>query len=574
MYKELTTPSARHGKDAAINNHAPAALRLPTIAAAEWYFPAGVALLLLLITAIPWAYAWLSTPPDKQFMGILLNVPDHIQYFSWMRELATANLSANKLTPEPNAPVFFNLLWWGMARAGTLLGVDYAGMFQVLRWVATLICLPLIYLMVAWFLEPKLWRRTAFLVIVLGGGLGWLLVVGKYTVMAGKLLWPLDLYVVEPNTFFAILASPHFVGALIYIGVFDLFLRGLVLRQWRYPVLAGLLALFLGWQHAYDLLIVYAVIGVWTLLVWLQEKRFPTFAVLACVIVGAISVTPAIYSVLLTSLDPLWAEVLAQFANAGVFTPPLYRLPILLGIPFVIALYEAIRQHPWRVAALPQPLLLLQGWFWIYFLLVYLRTDYQIHMLNGWQIPIGILATLTLFTRIVPWLKQHLGGAWGNRLVRWAPLLLILAIIPTNLYLYMWRISELRRHDAPYYLHVDEVQALTWLRDNAAPSSVVMAPLKFGQYVPALAGTHAFIAHWAQTVDYYGKQELVAEYYNVETPTEDRTRILDEYSVDYVVFDRETEQLDATQVADSAKLVYESPDQAVQVYAVGAVAQE
>ena len=42
---------------------------------------------IVIVTSIPFAYAYLTTPPDKQFMGIMVNVPDHAQYFSWMREL-------------------------------------------------------------------------------------------------------------------------------------------------------------------------------------------------------------------------------------------------------------------------------------------------------------------------------------------------------------------------------------------------------------------------------------------------------------------------------------------------------
>jgi hypothetical protein len=68
----------------------------------EWRFVIVTIIVVLVVTSIPYIYAYLSTPADKQFMGILLNVPDHAQYFSWMRELTYANLAANKLTPEPN----------------------------------------------------------------------------------------------------------------------------------------------------------------------------------------------------------------------------------------------------------------------------------------------------------------------------------------------------------------------------------------------------------------------------------------------------------------------------------------
>ena len=50
----------------------------------------------LLVTSIPYVYAYLSTPADKSFMGIMLDVPDHAQYFS---------LDARANHPEPGIAI-------------------------------------------------------------------------------------------------------------------------------------------------------------------------------------------------------------------------------------------------------------------------------------------------------------------------------------------------------------------------------------------------------------------------------------------------------------------------------------
>src|SRR5436309_13016887 len=87
----------------------------------DWRFVSVTLLVVLALTSLPYLFAYATTPPDKQFMGILLDVPDHVQYFSWMRELSHAPLAANKLTPEPNRAIFFNLLWWGLGHLGAAL---------------------------------------------------------------------------------------------------------------------------------------------------------------------------------------------------------------------------------------------------------------------------------------------------------------------------------------------------------------------------------------------------------------------------------------------------------------------
>jgi len=504
----------------------------------EWFFVFATALIVLIVTTLPYLYGYWSAPADKQFMGVIYNVSDHMQYFSWFREFSHANLAANKLTPEPNKPIFFNLLWWGMARIGGVLGIGYAGMYQMLRWVATILFLLLLYRMLSWFFADRLHRITAFLLVLFGAGFGWVLIVMKYTVTRGELIWPLDVYVAEPNTFFSILGSPHFIAAALYMFVFDLVLRGQAKHQLRYAVYAGLFALFMGWQHAYDLLIVYGVLGAYTFLVWWRDRRPPMYLIWSCIIVGVLSVWPALYSVLLTSLDPLWKEVLKQFANAGVYTPPLYRLPVLLGLPFLLALYTAIRQNPLQLQGVSDNDLFVRGWFWISFVLVYLPVDYQIHMLNGWQVPIAILATRGIFGYLAPALAQRRRLTQASA-QRWA--IVVAAVVIgfsslTNLYLFAWRFYDLSRYDYPYYLHRDEVAALRWLEENARPEDVVLSSLELGQYVPAETGAHAFLAHWAQTVDYYGKEAAVMRFFNEDATPRERKKIIEDFSVDYIIW--------------------------------------
>ena len=171
----------------------------------------------------------------------------------------------------------------------------------------------------------------------------------KYTLTRGVLLSPLDVYIAEGNTFLDILGYPHFIAAALYILVFDLFLRGERNYRWIYPVLAGLFALFLGWQHAYDLISIYGVLAAYAVLRLLRDKRLSRYIFLGCLMIGMISCWPAIYSVWLTTVDPLWKKVLAQFANAGVYTPNLLHLPILLGPAFLLAIFTILRDNPLRL---------------------------------------------------------------------------------------------------------------------------------------------------------------------------------------------------------------------------------
>ncbi|MDW8068661.1 MAG: hypothetical protein RML46_07100 [Anaerolineae bacterium] len=540
-------------------------IRLP-VTRSELVFVALVTAIVLALGGLPYVYGYLSAPPDRVFMGIALGTPDTNQYFAWMRAFTRSVLIPNTLTPEPNEAAFFNLLWW-LAAQGLRLGLSHIAVFHILRVLIGAAFLFTAYLLCAFFLPDLRWRRTAFLIIAVGAGLGWVWVVGKY--LTGRLPYPLDVYIVEPNSFLALMAFPHFsLAAGLMFAIWVLMVLGYERRKWRYPLAAAALSFILGWSHAYDLMLIYAVVGVFTLVVWARDGWSPHL-LLYPLVLGLLSCAPALYSVYLTSAFPLWREVLAQFVNADAWTPNPFRLLIVMGIPFWLALFTFDGLVPLRERPLRE--LFLKTWFIVNFFVAYLPVSYQIHYLNGWQAPIAILATVGLYRRVIPWLErwwgnphptpaafggapsplqtegQERGGgsgkAAGGGVRKIVPALLLLVVIPTNLYLLAWRFVDLARHRPPYYLHRDEVAALRWLEANTSPDDVVLSGLDVGQYIPSVSGNRAFLAHWTMTVRFYEKQDRVAAFFNPSTPDEGRRDTLCRFGVRYVLYGTEERAL-------------------------------
>jgi len=519
--------------------------KAPTISRQEWRWVGGISLFVLTLTSLPYLYGYLSSPSNKQFMGLMLNIPDHGQYLSWWRSFQSSILVPNKLTPEPNDPLFFNLLWWALAQVSRWTGLGYASVFQAFRWLAGGSFLWALYRLIAQLLTEVRQRKTAFLLITFSSGLGWILVGLKYTLTHGELLYPLDVYVAEGNSFLCILAFPHFSLALTFISlIFEYVWRGWKEARTRYMVIAGLLCLLLGWMHTYDLLIIYGVIGAFGLLVWLVLPPRPTMSSLTIkqtfpwqlfwggVIVVVLSFSGAVYSVILTTVDPLWEEVLDQFSNAGVFSPSPPHMVILFGPPLLLAIGSWIglaRKKEWS-----EENLFIMGWFLVGALLNYIPTDFQIHMLNSWQIPMMLLVTKGLYDFIVPALANW-KSPLGKSASRWIVAVFVIAVLPTNVYLFTWRFTDLSRHDYPFYLHQDDTAALDWLQENTSTDDIVLSSLTLGQYIPALSGNTAFLAHWAQTVDFYDKEQRVARFFDASTPDQERAQTLRTFEVDYVI---------------------------------------
>jgi uncharacterized membrane protein len=504
-----------------------------SITRSEIRFVLAISLAVLAITSLPYVFGYATSPPDKQFMGLVINVPDHCQYFAWLEGFHSAHLISNTLTPEPNPPVFFNLLWWTLAQLGNLTGLGYAALYQIFRWVAGISFLVALYGFCALIFDDCPRRRFAFLLTALTSGLGWVLIVLKYTLTDSELLYPLDVYVAEGNTFLCILGYPHFIFASAFIlAVLGLVLVGQRRDQLRYAIAAGIVAQALGWQHGYDLIIVYGVLGGYGAAVILRDRVWPRYLVKAGLIIGALSIWPALYNVYLTTANPLWDKVLAQFANAGVYTPNPLHLIVLFGLPVIVAAVTWSRTvwlRKWD-----SPMLFVRVWFSVGFLLSYIPTDFQIHMLNSWQVPIAILVTEGLYDFIAPVVAR-----WelvGKRAQRLAPIILVLAVLPTNVYLWTWRFVDLDRHDYPYYLYRDEVAAMQWLAERSPADAVILSSLDAGQYLPALSGRRAFLAHWAQTVSFFDKQERVARFFDAKVDDTERLATLQTFGVDYVLY--------------------------------------
>jgi hypothetical protein len=529
----------------------------------------------LLITTLPYALAYQSTPPGWQFMGILLNVPDTSQYLSWARESSRSFLIEDKMTSEHGVAVYYNLFFFVVGHLSALLRIGVAEALQLMRVVSGVLYLAAIYWFTGLVLTQPRQRWTAVLIAILGSGLGWLLVLHKFATGAAEVAFPLDLYTSEANTFLSVLAFPlqAMAGGLVLL-IFGLAAIAFERNSLRPAMAAGFLALLLGLLHGYDLVVVYAVVGSVALLMLLRDRSHWRPLLLASCICGW-SVPAALWSFAITHFDPIWRGTLEQYANAGVYTPPPPHLLILMGLPLVLTLAGltalAPKMSPARLSRLlrdaPPLELLLFVWLLLGSVLLYIPTDFQIKMLVDWHVPLSIFATRTLF-RVI--------GAVATRFPlfrsRYAVLIIagatVVATMPTSVYLFSWRIVDLDRHAYPYYLRSDEVSALNWLDANTAPSEPVLSSLTIGQYIPSVAGNNAFLAHWASTLDYYTKQRDVSIFFNGATPDSLRKSLIDQYNIGYIFYGTPERELGGYDPSNSPLLRRVFSNSTVAVYQV------
>lgn len=490
---------------------------------------------LLAISWLPYAYGWLSSPAHLVFTGLMFDVPDHAQYWSWIAASHDALFISNTMTPEPNPPVFMNPTMWLLARAQAAFDLSFAALFQWWRVAALILLVPAVVAFVRIMVREPDRRPLALAIALSGSGLGWIWVVAKKLAGTADVAYPHDLYTVEPNTFWSMLSYPYLTlaHALILATMIGAWLahKG---AGWPAYVLGAVAAMALSLSHAYDLITIYAVLGLFGLVEWYRARRFPSRLAAAGAAIAACSGPAALYYQRLTAGDPLWQSVLSQYSNAGVWTPPPVHLAVLIGVPLLLAVCAAIPRDKWT-----DERRFLTIWAAAGLVLAYLPVVYQIKLLSAWQFPLALLAAHGWYERVVPALPGKLPR-------RYAVAVLVALVSLTNVYLFAWRFVELRRHAPPYYLHRDELEALNWLARNTRSSDVVIAAPAIGQFVPNHGRTRAYLAHWAMTNRYFERRANVERFFGPDGDAEWRQRLLRAEGVTLVLTNRWSSDPDAT----------------------------
>jgi hypothetical protein len=513
------------------DRHAPtvgAAVGILAIWRSDLRFLLTLAVGLLVVSSIPFTWAYASSSPERPFMGLTHTTHDYSQYMAWARDSQTQIFVDNKLTPEPTDATFFNPVWWTVGRVQAFTGLSFAQVNQLLRLVAGLAFVLSLGAFAA-VTVPQEQRRLAVLLACLTSGLGWLLVIAKQAI--GQLVLPLLVHSFPGNTFFGMMVAPHMIlSASMVIGVFFLMLEAYRKTCGRRTILAGLLCAALGFAHPYNIVTVYSVIGAFSVVATLRDG-FQVRWFLKVVAFYALSAPSVLYWMWMSAGSESWREVLAQYRNLGVFTPDPAQLTILLGLTLVVAAVTFRGLVPLRDRSIER--LFVDVWMVVNLCILYLPLNFQFNLLSGIQVPLAIVAIRGLFESVIPSLRAFLPTRVAP-LARFAPIVFILMVLPTNLYLVSWQVLDLSRRSYPEYLDRGDVAALHWLDDATEPADVILSSQAIGGWIPGQTGAHAFLAHGVNTLRYYEKRHLVEQFFAADGDDAVRQQTLQAYGVRYV----------------------------------------
>jgi len=244
-----------------------------------------------------------------------------------------------------------------------------------------------------------------------------------------------------------------------------------------------------------------------------------------------------IYSLIVFTVNPVMRQWSAQ--NLILSPHPLHYVMgyALVGLLALGGAVYVLRRHHG-----PSVTLRLVGWVVVVPPLLYLPFNLQRRLVEGWQVPLAILASLGLVRYILPAWRRAPLVRWLIRfprysvhgLSRWAVTLILLAMIPTNVLLVGSGTLAILTRTAPIFREGGEVRALDWLATRATYDDVILSSYETGNYIPARVGARVYIGLGTETARIEDKRVLMKRFFDPATPDEWRAQFLRDARITYV----------------------------------------
>ena len=375
-------------------------------------------------------------------------------------------------------------------------------------------------------------RLTSFGLIALSSGFGWV-------------YWPrwaelnpagvsVDVWQPEAFTFLSIYTSVLFVIATIFIltAIYCL-VRGEQTWQYKYAVYAGLCGLVLGNIHSYDVLHIAAAWGFYLVAITIVEKKFDRERWIRAVIAGALTLPSTVYQYWVFKHE----TVFRLRALTPTLSPPIfyyamgYGLVFLLAAAAVVLLFTKREQY---LSGFSSNMIAVWVFSWAAagLTIIYLPVEFQRKMAMGEHIPLCILAGGA---------AAYFATSFGGKIQAALLTILVLLTFPTNALFLARDIHHVEENkseisDAQPFLTEQQLDVLTWIRQNTVRGDAVLALPPIGQFVPGYCDRAVWVGHWSETPNYGTKLFKLMKMLSVSTPDDLRYRFFASTGADYLVY--------------------------------------
>lgn len=516
-----------------------------------WWF----AVVVMLVTTIPYLIGFQMEQNNStwRFSGLLFGIEDGNSYIAkmllgasgpWLfRTPYTAYLQSGMLA-------FLPYMMLGKLTAPPGQHGQLVFLFHLFRIGGGIFLILAEYRFISLFVKQIGLRRLSLAMAVLGGGLGWLAVVGANHLWSGALPGmdiPLEYYSPETFGFLMILGLPHLAFAR---GLLLLSLEGYLAVGWEEKaflkrLIPGILCLMIGFMQPLSVVVEWAVLFAHLLVLALGvlfvqnqfhpvRERWSGWLVFLrrAVWIVVISSPAVLYNVLVFKLNPVMSRWEGQNL---IVSPPVHHYLLAFGLILPLSIGGL-----WIISKEKEPKgWLLAGWVLVFPLLAYAPYNLQRRLPEAIWVALVVLA--------VKWIESSHG--W---LRRWSQRYLGLGFLST-LILFMGSFFAAATLSEPVFQKTEAVRAYTSLSQNVARDDVVLASFATSNALPAYAPVRVLLGSGPESINAREIEPQVQCFFQPDCSAEQRDQLLYEFHVQYVFWgpsERELGNWDPREASD------------------------
>lgn len=457
-----------------------------------------IAIAILIFGSIPFLVGVSSQTEEWRFKGIYFDTEDYAVHLAMMQAGRLGDWSYQlRFTNETHSPAYLRLFYLALGHMSNSLELSIEATYQLARWFFGFFALYFIYGVCQKVLPLTNQARTAFLLVVFGSGLGWLMLSLGVPL---KPISPIDFWLIDAYIFFSISLFPAFSFSLMLMAfAVNLFFDFLETGKWRFVFWVCVLSVLSQMTNPISFAAIDAAFAGTILSLWWRDRKIEPRHIQALTGIALSQIPLLTYNFLVLSRTPVWS----QFTNQNqTLSPPLgyYLLgfaPLLLFAPY--AVYLAIREQMHSLLGLA---------FWVLagFSLAYLPVAIQRRFLLGITIPLGIL-TVHGLGRLI----QQIPLLFKREKIVYLTYVLFSSISTMYLVLGLSLFLKTIPPERFYPRELDD--AFGWLNENAPPNEFVLADVATSQLMAQKTGLKVYVGHEMETIRFEDKKLEMHEFF-------------------------------------------------------------
>ncbi|MCC6695610.1 MAG: hypothetical protein IT365_08265 [Candidatus Hydrogenedentes bacterium] len=463
-----------------------------------------MAILVFLVTDIPYRYADTHAPEGSRFIGQIAMGDDIASYYSFIYQAASGHwVFRNNMTHMDHDPVFVNLELLLLGQCMELFGWSSRTAFDVWRAVGALALFAGFAFLVSLVLESRLQKIAALLMCAFGGGFGWILYllslrgIVDISTRLGLKNPAMDL-ITPIHAFGQVMKNPHFS---LPHGVFLVFIGLMVLAErsgkprWYWS--AAIVAAVHGLIRPYDLISIWVFLPCFIILEAFLARSWSIRMSLLRALPLIVTAPFLLYYVYLFTFHPVFKFWASQGVAPSI--PMVWHLRAF-GLAGVLCLYRLCRYRKYPLSTSGDRLLVI----WLLAVL-FMFHAYKVLPFIPYSPQLGIpiiSAMIALGASVFP-----PASASPRRVAPAAAVAVFLIVNAFSTPIYVARAAQDAATNDQNYIRTADLDAIDWLNERIHESDLIVSDYPTGTKLARFVGARVLLGHWALTPH---RQELSA----------------------------------------------------------------